>query len=303
MRIFVSYNHQQSDWVRGRLVPCLEAGGAEVLVDYKHFGAGVAVIGQMDALQDKADKHVLVLSPDYLASKPCQHEMNRAIKRDPKFSQGLVLPILRLACNLPKCFMGLAAPIWMDLQNDSIPDSWDLLLQACGASGLGVTAPDWLAGRDDVVKYLQRGESVNLLIKGDANWRGLLNQLSHAGLPDLVQVDLQDLKTTSREGLLQSIADAIGTRTKLPAKPHDLAAFGGLFKNRPPIHLCLHHFDLAAHRDYYDMDLFSSLRYLTMETRQLVLLVESRTAFGALLPADHPLSAMDFKTVELRGKP
>lgn len=303
MRIFVSYSHQQSDWVRGRLVPCLEAGGAEVLVDYKHFGAGVAVIGQMDALQDRADKHVLVLSPDYLASKACQHEMNRAIKRDPKFSQGLVLPILRLACNLPKCFTGLAAPIWMDLQNDSIAGTWGLLLQACAANGLGATAPDWLAARDDVLKYLQRGESVNLLVKDNANWRGLLNQLGNAGLPDLLQVDLQDPKTTSREGLLQSIADAIGARTQLPAKPHDLAAFAELFKSRPPVRLCLHHFDLVAHRDYYDMDLFSSLRYLTMETKQLILLVQSRTAFGALLPFGNPLSAMNIKTVELRGQP
>ena len=194
-------------------------------------------------------------------------------------------------------------PIWADLTDDTAADCWQGLLKECGATGLGATAPDWLAARDEVVKYLRRGESVNLLVKGDANWRGLLNQLSLAGLPNLVQVDLQNPKTTSRDGLLQSIADAIGARTKLPATPRDLAAFSTLFQNRPSVHLCLHHFDLAAHRDYYDIDLFSSLRYLTMESRQLVLLVQSRTAFGALLPADHPLSAMNIKTVELRGKP
>lgn len=303
MRIFISFSHQQIDWVKNRLVPCLTAGGAEIIIDYQHFTIGKAVVGQMDNWQDQADKHLLVLSPDYLKSDYCQHEMQRAIDKDPSFSHGLVLPVLREACNLPNALSGWNPPIWADLTDDTAADCWQGLLKECDATGLGATAPDWLAARDEVVKYLQRGESVNLLVKSDANWRGLLNQLSHAGLPDLVQVDLQDPKTTSREGLLQSIADAIGTRTKLPAKPHDLAAFGELFKNRPPIHLCLHHFDLAARRDYYDMDLFSSLRYLTMETRQLVLLVQSRTAFGALLPADHPLSAMDIKTVELRGKP
>ena len=49
MKVFVSYNHKQSDWARNRLVPCLEAGGAEVLVDWRQFSAGRTVLGQMDA--------------------------------------------------------------------------------------------------------------------------------------------------------------------------------------------------------------------------------------------------------------
>ena len=38
MKVFVSYSHAQSDWVRDRM-PCLEAGGAVVLVDWKLFTA------------------------------------------------------------------------------------------------------------------------------------------------------------------------------------------------------------------------------------------------------------------------
>ncbi|HTW69485.1 MAG TPA: hypothetical protein VME47_06335 [Acetobacteraceae bacterium] len=40
MKVFVSYSHAQSDWVQDRLPPVLEAGGADVLVDYRHFDRG-----------------------------------------------------------------------------------------------------------------------------------------------------------------------------------------------------------------------------------------------------------------------
>ncbi len=80
-KIFISYSHHQAPWVRDRLVPCLKAGGAEVLIDRERFEAGKALIGQMDAAQDAADASVLVLSPEYLKSKACRHEMKRAVAR------------------------------------------------------------------------------------------------------------------------------------------------------------------------------------------------------------------------------
>ena len=105
-KTFVSYCHRQGDWVWGRLVPCLKAGGAEVLIDRDRFELGKAVIGQMDALQDQADKHLLVLSADYLSSPYCCHEMDRAIALDPGFASGIVVPVLREACTLPASITG-----------------------------------------------------------------------------------------------------------------------------------------------------------------------------------------------------
>ena len=52
-RVFISYNHQQGKWVWERLTPCLRAGGAEVLIDRERFEVGKAVVGQMNALQDR----------------------------------------------------------------------------------------------------------------------------------------------------------------------------------------------------------------------------------------------------------
>ncbi len=100
-KVFISYCHEQGDGVWERLVSCLKYGGAEVLIDKERFKAGRAVIGQMDATQDRSDLSALVLSPEYLASPYCQHEMERAISKDLSFQHGKTIPVLRLACSLP----------------------------------------------------------------------------------------------------------------------------------------------------------------------------------------------------------
>ena len=59
------------------------------------------------------------------------------------------------------------------------------------------------------------------------------------------------------------------------------------------------HFHRVAERPHYGIDLFASLRFMVMDARQLVLLVHTRQPVATLLPPDHALSKIDFKTVEL----
>lgn len=301
-RIFVSYCHQQGDWVWKRLVPCLKAGGAEVLIDRERFELGKALIGQMDALQDQADKHLLILSDHYLASRPCCHEMDRAIALDANFNLGIVIPLLRGDCKLPPCITR-PNPLYADLRDDSRPDPWALVLKQCDAAGLAMTAPAWLAARDDLVRFLERNQSVNLVVDKGVNWRALLEHLANDYPLGLAQVDLQDPKTTSRRGLLTAIAKSLGERISLPDEPRDLACFGEMLERRSTTRMALTHFDLTSRRPYYDVDLFATLRFLMMEKRKLTLLVQSRSAFATLLPTDHPLSDIDIKIVELRVQP
>ena len=181
MKVFISYSHTEKDWVWDRLEACLKAGGAAVLIDRQQFIAGPAVIGQMDAAQDQAERHVLVLSREYLKSSSCQHEMKRAIMLDPKFTQQLVIPVRRDSTPLPPVIRKPNA-LYVDLRDDSRADQWELLLSACQAS-LGTGAPSWLAARDEVVRLLLQGQSVNLVTKGKVRWPGLINDLSAPTLP------------------------------------------------------------------------------------------------------------------------
>jgi len=301
IKTFVSYCHRQGDWVWERLVPCLKAGGAEVLIDRERFELGRAVIGQMDALQDQADKHLLVLSADYLSSPYCCHEMDRAIALDPAFASGIVIPVLRDACTLPASITG-PNPLYANLRDDRQPDPWTQVLQSCDAVRLGTTAPAWLAARDDLVRCLERNKSVNLLVDDWVNWRALLEHLVNDYSLGLARVDLQDPDTASRQGLLEAIVRALGEQVSSLDKRRDLTDFKALLMSRSNTRVALTHFDLVPHRRYYDVDLFAALRFLITERRKLTLLVQSYSPFKVLFPKNLPslLSEVDMKTVELK---
>lgn len=306
-KVFVSYSHRQGDWVWDRLVPVLKAGGAEVLIDRDRFRAGRSVVGQMDAVQDLAHRHLLVLSDDYLASDYCRHELERAVATDPDFSRGTVVPVKRKACTLPASLSSATPltgpdPFWLDLTDDSRPGPWGKLLAACNAE-LGAEAPHWLGVRDQVARLLERGQSVNLVVRGRVAWRGLLDHLKADRLPQLALVNLEKGVTARRRGLIAEILHGLGHRLDLPDEPDDLAELDRLICAGPRATVGLLHFDIVSKRPHYGADLFGALRYLMMDARKLVLLVESRTPFDALLPRDHPLSEIDIKTVELRGTP
>ena len=225
--------------------------------------------------------------------------MDRAIKIDPKFERGVVIPVMRETCTLPNKIKK-PNPLYVDLREDKQADPWTLLLTQCNVD-LGTTAPNWLTARDDIVRFLKRNQSVNLVVNSNATWRGLLEHIVSDHIPALATVNLERPATASRQGLLIEILKGLGDRVSLPDEPKDLTEFDRVFSSRPGVsHIALTHFDLTLYRPQYGVDLFAALRYLIMDSRKLVLLVQSRTSFAALLPRGHPLSEIDIKTVELR---
>ena len=286
------------------LVPCLRGGGSEVIVDRERFEAGKALTGQMDQAQDEAEVTLLVLTPDYLHSQYCRHELERAVARDPKFAHGSTVPVIREPTDFPD-LMSAWNPLCVDMTG-SPGASWDLLMRACGAE-LGCSAPQWLAARDELVTLLSRGQSVNLVVRrreGGAiqpRWRRLVEHIAQKQLPGLALVDLERGAATSRPGLIAAIFDACGDRQAVPAKPEDLVTLDrALSRRSQPAYIGLLHFDYALGRaDEYEADLFGAFREL-VQRKKLVLLVQSRRAFVELLPRDHPLSSLtELHTVEL----
>lgn len=303
--VFVSYSWHQGDWVWDRLVPVLKAGRAEILIDREQFEAARAVFRQMDEVQDRADHHILLLSPEYLASKACQHEMKRAIALDPRFETGLAIPVLRIDCDLPPSIKR-PNPLYVDLRDDGEPEPWGMLLRKCGLD-LGATAPDWLRGRDAVRRHLDRGESVNLVVTGKARWRPLLDHLRTDSSLGLGVVGLDTTEAMDRPSLVGEILKQCGCPLSgpVPDKPRDLVLLGRTLKALPrALRLALASFDHVGHRmAQYEIDLFVALRNLIMDERKLVLLITSHTPFATLLPNGYPLSEIDIKTVELKGRP
>ncbi len=297
MKVFVSYSHRQGEWVRDALVPVLRASGSDILIDWERFKAGFAVVGQMDGTQDNADRHVLLITGDYLASKYCVHEMDRAIRLDPGFTNGKVIPVRLDGATLP-AKIAKPNPLYIDLRDHDAGAQWQLLIRQSGGD-LRMQAPSWLAALDKAKRHLERSECVNLQVSGEVDWRAWLRELCETRFPKLAIVDLENPAAYSRNGLISEMLRVSGRSRAVPPPPDDLPEMAKGFADHRRSFVALAHFHRVTERKHYGMDLFSSLRFMVMDARQLVLLAQTRQPVTTLLPQSHALSKIDFKTVEL----
>ena len=135
--------------------------------------------------------------------------VDHAVARDPDFKAGRTLPVMRVETPLPDP-LSKNNPLYINLKDDGAMAPWILLLNGCGGE-LGTAAIAWLYARDEIRRYLERGQSVNLLVRGNPKWRELLEHLQGRDFPDLAVVDLDDGRTTTREGLVATILKKIGS--------------------------------------------------------------------------------------------
>ena len=299
-KIFISYSHAQADWVFSRLEPCLRYGGADTLVDRTCFRAGKALLGQIDDLQDTADRTVAVLSEEYLNSQNFTHELKRAIERDSDFTMGSLIIVKRSECQLPPV-IATRNPLYVDLRDDLNAAAWNRLLQACDV-GLGAAATDWLGARDEILALMDRGQSVNLLVQGEPRWTNLIQHLRSDYIHDMGIVNLADGATTSRPALIEEILKGCGVPTRIrPNARDDLVILSRQLSSRAsPARLALLRFDDVRRRRYGE-DFYSALKTLVMDSRKLIVLIQSRVPLNAILPESFSVSPLDIQVVELRG--
>lgn len=293
--VFISYSHKQGEWVWKNLVPCLRAGGAEVRIDVERMRAGGNVTAQMNAEQDAADLSVLVLSTDYFKSDYCQHEMQRALACK-KF-----VAAVRADCTI---LDEIKQTLYVDLRDDKAADKWDMLMRECEAD-LGTTVPDWLHARDEIVKCLERGESVCLEVKGKVRWRELVSDIQDKCSFDLNKIDLHSGSTISRRGLVEEILRVSGSIVDVPREPgEDLVILQRTLDGRGHVtNLALLHFEIVAERkidEKYDVNFFATLRNL-LQTGKLCLLIQTRVPLNELLPPKMKISPLIFDHMKLVG--
>jgi hypothetical protein len=230
--------------------------------------------------------------------------MNRAIAKDPAFTNGIVIPVLRADCKLPDVIKG-PNPLYVDLCDDKKSDAWQKLLAACGAD-LGTDAVHWLERRDELRQLLERDCTVNLLVTANGvAWRGMIDDLAARPMTRMTRVDLHDPRTIERPGLLGCMLSEGGAVGAIASAPRDLVEFQRVVLSRPTVsRVALLHFDMIRDRDY-GADYVATIRSLAGEARKLVLLIQSHSPLTNLLRPEWQtiMSQIVPSVVELRGRP
>jgi hypothetical protein len=115
---FISYRHQDPDqsWVKKILVPRLDTEGFKVLVDYRDFRPGSALITEMVQGVIQSKRTVCILSPAYLKSEFTDLESMMAEQLGMEKRQRRFLAIMRVNCN-PR--LSIKIKIWIDMTKDT----------------------------------------------------------------------------------------------------------------------------------------------------------------------------------------
>jgi hypothetical protein len=99
--VFVSYSHQDQEWVSGELLPRLEEAGLRVLIDYRDFEPGTPSLVNMERAVDRCRRTLVVLSPSWLASEWTAFESLLVGTTDPAGRRRRLIPLMLTKCEPP----------------------------------------------------------------------------------------------------------------------------------------------------------------------------------------------------------
>ena len=128
--VFISYSTQDKHWVRGELLPTLEAAGLRVGIDFRDFRPGAPTITEIERLAETSERTLLVLTPAYVASEWTEFETLLLQTFDPVNKDLRLIPLRKAPCEIPKrlkifTYVDFAEP-------DDLEFTWRRLLTALG---------------------------------------------------------------------------------------------------------------------------------------------------------------------------
>jgi hypothetical protein len=98
---FISYSHQDADWVRQTLLPRLERAGLRACIDFRDFEIGAPSLVNMENAVERSRKTLLVLTPAWVTSEWTAFEALLIQTKDPAGRARRILPLLVKRCQLP----------------------------------------------------------------------------------------------------------------------------------------------------------------------------------------------------------
>jgi tetratricopeptide (TPR) repeat protein len=132
-KVFISYSHQDREWVENWLMPRLEEAGLEVCIDFRDFEVGIPSLVNMERAVDTCNKTLLILTTKWIESQWTNFEALMIQAEDPAGLKGRILPLMLEKCEPPK---RLSIFTYADFTDKN---KWDIeldrLLKQMGATG------------------------------------------------------------------------------------------------------------------------------------------------------------------------
>jgi hypothetical protein len=122
--VFISYSHEDYDWVHTVLVPRLEAHGFSVFTD-SDFKAGAFGPDQMQYGVEYSKRVIAVFTPQYFASDWAKLENTMTQLLDPAARDRRLIPVMRRDCEVPLRLRGIH---YRDLRTDDEAE-WGKLVE------------------------------------------------------------------------------------------------------------------------------------------------------------------------------
>jgi hypothetical protein len=137
--IFISYSHQDGDWVWQQLLPRLESVGLRVCIDTRNFEIGTPSLVNMERAVDDSRHVLLVLTPAWVESEWTDFESLLGGTGDPAGRRRKLFPIMLKECKPPS---RIAMLTWADFrQPDDHIDQFLRLLKQLQATIAVVEPP------------------------------------------------------------------------------------------------------------------------------------------------------------------